>query len=231
MIKPYVKNTSKMLRKAIKDGKKILFEGQLGTLKDTDHGIYPMVTSSSTLAGYASIGAGVPPYEIKNIIAVTKAYSSAVGAGEFVSEIFDEEANQLRTHGGDKGEFGATTGRPRRVGWFDVVATKYGIEMQGATDIAFMVIDALSYLDEIPVCVSYDIDGEITDEFPNTSKLKKAKPVLEKLKGWKSDIRGITKYEELPKEARDYIEFIEEKLGKKFKYISTGPKREEMIIR
>ena len=224
----FVCNTTEYLSDAMNDGKSIIFEAQLGALRDIDFGIYPYTSASTTLAAYAPIGAGAPFAKLDESIGIMKAYSSCVGEGPFTCEMFGEEAEALRMAGG---EYGAATGRPRRVGWFDVVATKYGIEMQGATDIAFMVIDALSYLDEIPVCVSYDIDGEITDEFPNTSKLKKAKPVLEKLKGWKCDIRGITKYEELPKEARDYIEFIEEKLGKKFKYISTGPKREEMIIR
>ncbi|WP_461812506.1 adenylosuccinate synthase [Faecalimonas sp.] len=231
MIEPYVCDVSLFLHEAIKEGKEILLEGQLGSLKDTDHGIYPMVTSSSTLAAYGAIGAGIPPYEIKQIITVCKAYSSAVGAGAFVSEIFGEEADELRRRGGDGGEFGATTGRPRRMGWFDVVASKYGCRMQGATDVAFTVLDVLGYLDEIPVCVAYDIDGEITTNFPTTHLLEKAKPVLEILPGWKSDIRGIKKYEDLPENCRKYIEFIEDKLGYPITMISNGPGRDEIIYR
>ena len=202
MIEPFVCDTSLFLNNAIKEGKEVLLEGQLGSLKDPDHGIYPMVTSSSTLAGYGAIGAGIPPYEIKKIVTVCKAYSSAVGAGAFVSEIFGDEADELRRRGGDGGEFGATTGRPRRMGWFDCVASKYGCRMQGSTDVAFTVLDVLGYLDEIPVCVGYDIDGEVTTDFPTTHLLEKAKPVLKKLPGWKSDIRGIKKYEDLPENCR-----------------------------
>ena len=213
MVAPYVCDVSLYLHNAIKEGKEILLEGQLGSLKDPDHGIYPMVTSSSTLAAYGAIGAGIPPYEIKQIITVCKAYSSAVGAGAFVSEIFGEEADELRRRGGDGGEFGATTGRPRRMGWFDVVASKYGCRLQGTTDVAFTVLDVLGYLDEIPVCVAYDIDGEITTDFPPTYLLERAKPVLETLPGWKCDIRGIKRYEDLPENCRRYIEFIEEKIG------------------
>ena len=231
MVEPFVCDVSAFLYDAIKSGKNILLEGQLGSMKDPDHGIYPMVTSSSTLAGYGAIGAGIPPYEIKRIVTVCKAYSSAVGAGEFVSEIFDEEADLLRTHGGDKGEFGATTGRPRRMGWFDCVASKYGCRLQGTTDVAFTVLDALGYLDEIPVCVGYEIDGEVTKDFPVTTKLKKAKPVYEVLPGWKSDIRGITKYEELPENCRKYIEFIEKEIGFPITMVSNGPGRHEIIYR
>ena len=198
MIAPFVCDVSAFLDKALKEGKTILLEGQLGTMKDPDHGIYPMVTSSSTLAAYGAIGAGIPPYEIKQIVTVSKAYSSSVGAGAFVSEIFGDEADELRHRGGDGGEFGATTGRPRRMGWFDCVATKYGCRLQGATDVAFTVLDALGYLDEIPVCVGYEIDGEVTTDFPVTYKLEKAKPVLKKLPGWKCDIRGIRNFDELP---------------------------------
>ena len=198
MVAPYVCNVSAYLDKAIKEGKNILLEGQLGTLKDPDHGIYPMVTSSSTLAAYGAIGAGIPPYEIKKVVTVCKAYSSAVGAGAFVSEIFGDEAQELRVRGGDGGEFGATTGRPRRMGWFDCVASKYGCRLQGTTDVAFTVVDVLGYLDEIPVCTGYEIDGKVTTEFPVTNQLEKAKPVLEVLPGWKCDIRGIKKYEDLP---------------------------------
>ena len=210
MIAPYVCNVSAYLDKAIKEGKNILLEGQLGTLKDPDHGIYPMVTSSSTLAAYGAIGAGIPPYEIKKVVTVCKAYSSAVGAGAFVSEIFGDEAQELRVRGGDGGEFGATTGRPRRMGWFDCVASKYGCRLQGTTDVAFTVVDVLGYLDEIPVCTGYEIDGKVTTEFPVTNQLEKAKPVLEVLPGWKCDIRGIKKYEDLPENCRKYIEFVEE---------------------
>lgn len=231
MVEPYVCDVSLYLHEAIKAGKNILLEGQLGSLKDPDHGIYPMVTSSSTLAAYGAIGAGIPPYEIKQIITVCKAYSSAVGAGAFVSEIFGEEADELRRRGGDGGEFGATTGRPRRMGWFDVVASKYGCRIQGTTDVAFTVLDVLGYLDEIPVCVAYDIDGEITTEFPTTHLLEKAKPVIETLPGWKCDIRGIKKYEDLPENCRKYIEFVEEKIGFPITMISNGPGREDIIYR
>ncbi|MBQ2533094.1 MAG: adenylosuccinate synthase [Lachnospiraceae bacterium] len=231
MIAPYVCDVSTMLWNAIKEGKNILLEGQLGTLKDPDHGIYPMVTSSSTLAAYGAIGAGLPPYEIKQIVTVCKAYSSAVGAGAFVSEIFGDEADELRRRGGDGGEFGATTGRPRRMGWFDCVASKYGCRLQGTTDVAFTVLDVLGYLDEIPVCVGYEIDGEVTTDFPVTSKLEKAKPVLKTLPGWKTDIRGIKNYEDLPENCRNYIEFIEEQIGFPITMVSNGPGRDDIIYR
>ena len=231
MVEPYVCDVSAYLYKAIKEGKNILLEGQLGSMKDPDHGIYPMVTSSSTLAAYGAIGAGIPPYEIKQIITVCKAYSSAVGAGEFVCEIFGDEADELRRRGGDGGEFGATTGRPRRMGWFDCVASHYGCRIQGTTDVAFTVLDVLGYLDEIPVCVAYDIDGEITTDFPTTNKLRKAKPVYETLPGWKCDIRGIKNYEDLPENCRKYIEFIEEKIGFPITMISNGPGRNDIIYR
>ena len=230
-IAPYVADTGAFIRKSLKEGKEILLEGQLGSLKDPDHGIYPMVTSSSTLAGYGTVGAGVPVSEIKEIIAVTKAYSSAVGAGEFVSEIFGEEANQMRVHGGDAGEFGATTGRPRRMGWFDCVATRYGVECQGATQVALTALDCLSYLDEIKVFVGYEIDGKVTKDFPNTHLLKKAKPVFVTLPGFKSDIRGIKEFDKLPKEARDYVLFIEKEIGTPITMVSNGPRREEIIYR
>ena len=231
MVEPYVCDVSTYLWNAIKEGKEILLEGQLGTLKDPDHGIYPMVTSSSTLAAYGAIGAGIPPYEIKKIISVCKAYSSAVGAGAFVSEIFGDEADELRRRGGDGGEFGATTGRPRRMGWFDCVASKYGCRLQGATDVAFTVLDVLGYLDEIPVCVGYEIDGEVTTEFPTTAKLEKAKPVLKTLPGWKCDIRGIKNYEDLPENCRKYVEFIEEQIGFPITMVSNGPGRDDIIYR
>lgn len=231
MIAPFVCDVSAFLDKALKEGKTILLEGQLGTMKDPDHGIYPMVTSSSTLAAYGAIGAGIPPYEIKQIVTVSKAYSSAVGAGAFVSEIFGDEADELRRRGGDGGEFGATTGRPRRMGWFDCVATKYGCRLQGATDVAFTVLDALGYLEEIPVCVGYEINGEVTTDFPVTYKLEKAKPVLKKLPGWKCDIRGIRKFEALPENCRKYVEFIEEQIGFPITMVSNGPGREDIIYR
>lgn len=231
MVEPYVCDTSAYLWDAIKEGKNILLEGQLGSLKDPDHGIYPMVTSSSTLAAYGAIGAGIPPYEIGKIITVCKAYSSAVGAGAFVSEIFGEEADELRKRGGDGGEFGATTGRPRRVGWFDAVASKYGCRIQGTTDVAFTVLDVLGYLDELPVCVGYEINGEVVTEFPSTVKLEKAKPVFEVLPGWKCDIRGIRKYEDLPENCRKYVEFIEEKIGFPITMVSNGPGRDDIIYR
>jgi adenylosuccinate synthase len=232
LIKPFVADTQAFLFNAIASGKNILLEGQLGSMKDPDMGIYPMVTSSSTLAGFGAVGAGIPPYEIKKIICVTKAYSSAVGAGAFVSEILDEaKAKELRDRGGDKGEYGATTGRPRRVGWFDAVATRYGCRVQGATDVALTNIDVLGYLDEIPVCVGYEIDGVVTKDFPNPNKLNKAKPVFEKMPGWKSDIRGVTDFDKLPKEAQDYVKFIEKECGVHVSLVSTGPKREETINR
>ncbi len=232
LIKPFVADTVSFLHDAVNAGKNILLEGQLGSMKDPDMGIYPMVTSSSTLAGYGAVGAGIPPYEIKKIICVTKAYSSAVGAGAFVSEILDEaKAKELRDRGGDKGEYGATTGRPRRVGWFDAVATRYGCRVQGATDVALTNIDVLGYLDEIPVCVGYEIDGVVTKDFPNPNKLEKAKPVFETMPGWKSDVRGFTSFEDLPKEAQDYVMFIEKECGVHVSIVSTGPKREEIIRR
>lgn len=231
MVAPYVGDVSAFLDRALKEGKTILLEGQLGTLKDPDHGIYPMVTSSSTLAAYGAIGAGLPPYEIKQVVTVCKAYSSAVGAGAFVSELFGDEAEELRRRGGDGGEYGATTGRPRRVGWFDCVASKYGCRLQGTTDVAFTVLDVLGYLDEIPVCVGYEIDGEETTEFPVTAKLQKAKPVFRKLPGWKCQIRGIRKYEELPENCRNYIEFIEGQIGYPITMVSNGPGRDDIIYR
>lgn len=231
MIAPYVCDTSAYLHEAIKEGRNILLEGQLGSLKDPDHGIYPMVTSSSTLAAYGAIGAGIPPYEIKDITTVVKAYSSAVGAGAFVSEIFGDEADELRNRGGDGGEYGATTGRPRRVGWFDAVATRYGCRIQGTTEVAFTVLDVLGYLDEIPVCVGYEIDGQVTREFPTTSKLEKARPVLTRLPGWKCGIRGIKRYQDLPENCRKYIEFVEKEIEAPISMVSNGPGRDDIIMR
>ena len=231
MIKENVKDTSTYLRNAIKEGKNILLEGQLGALKDTDHGIYPYVTSSSTLAGYATVGAGVPPHAIKQITVITKAYSSAVGEGPFVSELFGDEAEELRKRGGDAGEYGATTGRPRRVGHFDAVATRYGCEIQGATEVCITCLDVLSYMNTIKVCTGYELNGKIYKDFLTTEELYKAKPVYEELKGWKTDIRGIKEYDKLPKEAKDYIEFIEKQLGIKVSMVSNGPKRDEILFR
>ncbi len=231
LVAPYVGNVAEYLQNAIKENKTILLEGQLGTMKDVDHGIYPMVTSSNTLASYGAVGAGIPPYEIKQIICVNKAYSSAVGAGEFVSEIFGEEADELRRRGGDGGEYGATTGRPRRMGWYDCVASKYGCRLQGATDVALTVLDVLGYLKEIPVCVAYEIDGEITTEFPVTHLLAKAKPVYEYLPGWNCEITSAKTYEELPENCRKYIEFIEQQIGYPITIISNGPKRHDLIYR
>lgn len=230
-IRPFVADTSKFVREALKEGKTVLLEGQLGSLRDPDAGIYPMTTSSSTLAGYGTVGAGIPPYEIKDVCAVTKAYSSCVGTGEFTSEIFGDEAQEMRVHGGDAGEFGATTGRPRRMGWFDCVATKYGAASQGATQVVLTALDCLSYLEEIKVCVGYEIDGEVTTDFPVTPKLKKAKPVLKTLKGWHTDIRGIKEFDKLPIETQEYVKFIEEQIEVPIKMVSNGPKREEIIIR
>ena len=229
MIRTYVGDVSVFLHQALKEGKNILLEGQLGSLKDTDHGIYPMVTSSSTLAAFGAIGAGIPPYEIKNITTVVKAYSSAVGAGPFVSELFGEEADELRRRGGDGGEYGATTGRPRRVGWFDAVATRYGCRMQGTTEIALTVLDPLGYLDEIPICVGYDIDGRVTEDFPNTIDCYKAKPVLKTMPGWKCDIRGIKEFDALPEAAKNYVKEIERLVGYPIKFVSNGPGREDLI--
>lgn len=231
LLAPYVGDAFTFVHNALKDGKNILLEGQLGSLKDTDFGIYPMVTSSNTIAGYGAVGAGIPPYEIKEIITVVKAYSSAVGAGEFVSEIFGDEADELRRRGGDGGEFGATTGRPRRMGWLDLVATRYGCMVQGATQVAFTVLDVLGYLDEIPVCVGYELEGKEIDYFPSTTKLKRCKPILKKLKGWKCSISGITEYDKLPKECREYIEFAEKAIGVPITMVSNGPSRNDIIYR
>ncbi|NLZ54269.1 MAG: adenylosuccinate synthase [Thermoanaerobacteraceae bacterium] len=230
-ILPMVCDTTAFLQKSLKEGKRILLEGQLGALKDPDHGIYPFTTSSSPLAGFAAIGAGIPPYEIKEIIAVVKAYSSCVGAGPFVTEIFGDEASNLRERGGDAGEYGATTGRPRRMGWFDVVASRYGCMIQGVTCLALTLLDVLGYLDEIPVCVSYDIDGYITRDFPVTPLLSKARPIYKMFPGWKCDISKIQKYSDLPYNARRYVEFIEENIGLPIKMISNGPRRENLIMR
>ena len=230
-IRPYAADTDEYLMRAVKEGKRILLEGQLGTLRDPDHGIYPMVTSSSPLAGYAPVGAGVPVWAIKDIIAVTKAYSSCVGAGPFTTELFGDEAEELRKRGGDRGEYGAKTGRPRRVGWFDCVATRYGCEMQGATQVALTNMDVLGYLDEIPVCVAYELDGKRIDRFPVTPKLERCTPVYEKLPGWKCDTRGIRDFADMPENARRYVAFLEEQIACPIKMVSNGPRREEMMFR
>lgn len=230
-IAPYVGDAHAFLTQALAQGKQVLLEGQLGAMKDPDFGIYPFTTSSHTLAGFGSVGAGVSPAAITDVVAVTKAYSSAVGAGAFVSELFGDEADQLRRLGGDAGEFGATTGRPRRVGWFDAVATKYGCSVQGATQAVLTAIDVLGYLDEIKVCTGYEVDGVVSDAFPVSSKLETAKPVYETLPGWKSDIRGVTDYQSLPQAAKDYVDFIEKKIGVPITMVSTGPKRHEITQR
>lgn len=225
-IKPLICDTTAYLNNAIDNRKNILLEGQLGALRDPDHGIYPYSTSSSTLAGFACVGAGIPPFYIKNITAVVKAYSSCVGAGPFVTEILNNNAQELRDKGGDCGEYGATTGRPRRMGWFDAVATKYGCRLQGTTEIALTLLDVLSYLDEIPVCTSYNIAGNVTDDFPVTSKLYTAKPVYTILRGWKKDISNVRNFNDLPAEAKNYVVFIEKQLGVPVKWISVGSSRE-----
>ena len=231
LIAPFVGNAAALVHDALKQGKELLLEGQLGTLKDTDFGIYPFVTSSNTLAGYGTIGAGVPPTEIKSVIAVTKAYSSAVGEGAFVTEMFDDEAETLRRLGGDNGEYGATTGRPRRVGWFDAVATAYGCRMQGATEAVLTAVDVLGYMDEIKVCVGYDLGDEVTTEFPVPTKLNRAKPVYETLPGWKCDLRGLTDYKALPEQLKNFVDFIEAHINVPINIVSTGPKREDIALR
>jgi adenylosuccinate synthase len=232
-IRPYVGDAVGFVHDAVKAGKTILMEGQLGSMKDPDLGIFPMTTSSHTLAGFGCVGAAVPPTAIEDVICVSKAYSSCVGSNTepFVSELTGEAGDELRRRGGDKGEFGATTGRPRRVGWFDAVATKYGCMVQGATQVALTCLDVLGYLDEIKVCTGYAIDGEVTDKFPVTPKLLRAKPVFTTLPGWKCDIRGETDFDKLPAEARGYVEFLESRIGVPIKIVSTGPKRHEVILR
>ena len=231
MIAPYVADTFRYVYDAAENGKNILLEGQLGSLKDPDFGIYPFTTSSHTLAGFGAVGAGVPARKIEKVTTVVKAYSSAVGAGPFVSEIFGDEAEELRRRGGDKGEYGATTGRPRRMGWFDAVATRYGCRVQGCTEVALTVLDALGYLDELKICVGYEIDGKITKDFPVSPLLERAKPVLKSLPGWKCDIRGIRNYKELPENCRAYVEWIESELGFPITIVTNGPKREDVIVR
>ena len=230
-LEPYVGDAVTFVHQALKDGKQVLLEGQLGSMKDPNLGICPMTTSSHTLAGFGTVGGGVPPTAIQDIVTVTKAYSSAVGAGAFVSELFGDEAEELRKRGGDAGEYGATTGRPRRVGWFDAVATKYGCMVQGTTQVALTAIDCLGYLDEIKVCTGYDIGGKVTTDFPVPALLDQAKPVYETLPGWKCDIRGITDPEQIPQQAKDYVAFLEKEIGVPIVMYSTGPRREEIIRR
>ena len=233
LIRPYVGDAVTYVHTALKEGKSILLEGQLGAMKDPDLGIFPMTTSSHTLAGFGCVGAAIPPTSVEEVICVSKAYSSCVGSKTepFVSELLGDAGDELRRRGGDKGEFGATTGRPRRVGWFDAVATKYGCMVQGATQLALTCLDVLGYLDEIQVCVGYDIDGTVTDQFPVTPLLSRAKPVYATLPGWKCDIRGETDYNKLPEQAKAYVDFLEEKVGVPIKIVSTGPKRDEIALR
>jgi len=230
-IEPYVCNTLGLFREALAEDKNILLEGQLGALRDPDHGIYPYPTSSSPLAGFAAVGAGIPPYAIKRVVAVVKSYSSCVGAGPFVTELSGAEGEELRARGGDAGEYGATTGRPRRVGWFDGVATRYGCQVHGATEVALTNLDVLGYLDEIPMCVAYEVDGEVTEEFPVPAKLDGAKPVLKQLPGWRCDVSSAREFEQLPKAAQGYVRKIEKLIGVRVRWISVGSRREAMIER
>lgn len=232
-IRPWVGDTVAFVHDALKQGRTLLLEGQLGSMKDPDLGIFPMTTSSHTLAGYGCVGASVPPTAIEDVICVTKAYSSCVGSSTepFVSEVTGDAGDELRRRGGDRGEFGATTGRPRRVGWFDTVATKYGCMVQGATQVALTCLDVLSYLAEIPVCTGYEIDGRVTDQFPTTPALLRARPVFQTLPGWRCDIRGCTDYNALPDRAKAYVDFLEARTGAPITMVSTGPKREEITYR
>ena len=232
-VRPYVGDAVGFLHRALAEGKSVLLEGQLGSMKDPDLGIFPMTTSSHTLAGFGCVGAAVPPAALQDVVCVTKAYSSCVGSSTepFVSEVSGEPGEELRRRGGDQGEFGATTGRPRRVGWFDAVATKYGCMVQGATQVALTCLDVLGYLDEIPVCTGYEIDGQITDVFPTTPRLCRAKPVFTTLPGWKQDVRGCTDYDALPENAKAYVDFLEARIGAPVTLVSTGPKRHEITRR
>ena len=232
-IRPYVGDAVSFVHDALRAGKTVLLEGQLGSIKDPDLGIFPMTTSSHTLAGFGCVGAAVPPTSIQDVICVTKAYSSCVGSQTepFISELTGPAGDELRRRGGDKGEFGATTGRPRRVGWFDAVATKYGCMVQGATQVALTCLDVLGYLDEIPVCTNYKIDSVYTDRFPTTPRLMRAQPVFTTLPGWKCDIRGCTDYSALPQQARDYVDFLEKHIGCPITMVSTGPSRHEIAMR
>ena len=231
LIRPMVIDTTAYLHKALAEKQSILLEGQLGSLRDPDHGIYPYTTSSSPLAAYGAVGAGVPASAITNIYCVTKAYSSCVGAGPFTTELFGDEAVELRNRGGDAGEYGATTGRPRRVGWFDAVATRYGCMVQGATECVLTNLDVLGYLDEIPVCTAYEVDGRTITDFPSTPTLMKCKPVYTVLPGWKADVRGVTSFDALPPNCRSYVDFLQQQVGVPIHMISTGPKRSETFRR
>ena len=231
ILEPYVGDAVTFVHQALKEGKQVLLEGQLGSMKDPNLGICPMTTSSHTLAGFGTVGGAVPPTAIKDVVTVTKAYSSAVGAGAFVSELFGDEAEELRRRGGNAGEYGATTGRPRRVGWFDAVATRYGCMVQGTTQVALTAIDCLGYLDEIKVCTGYEIDGKVTRDFPVPAMLDQAKPVYTTLPGWKCDIRGITDFNALPQQAKDYVAFLEKEIECPITIVSTGPKRHEICYR
>ena len=227
-IKPFVRDTGELLKKASAEGKKILFEAQLGALRDLDYGIVPYTTSSNTIAAFAPVGSGIPNAKIEKIVGVVKAYSSCVGEGPFTCEWFGDEAEKLREAGD---EYGAKTGRPRRVGPIDIVATRYGVETQGATTIALTKLDVLSYMDKIPICAHYELDGKITDRFPFPAVLPDAKPVVEYMDGWKCDISACRRWEELPKAARDYVEYIEREIDCHIGYVSVGPERDSIIIR
>ena len=227
-IKPYICDTGDLLREAEENGKRIMFEAQLGSLRDLDHGIYPMTTSTNTIAAYAPVGSGLPGAKLDRIVGVVKAYSTCVGEGPFTCEMFGEEAEKLREAGN---EYGAKTGRPRRVGPVDLVATRYGVQVQGATEIALTKLDVLSYLDEIPVCAHYERNGEMTDKFPFPAALEECKPVIETVKGWKKDISGVRTWEDLPEEAKAYVQMIEKAIGCPIRWVSVGPERESIITR
>ena len=231
IFKDYICDVGQYLADADAAGKKVLFEAQLGALRDIDFGIYPYTTSSNTIGAYAPIGAGIPSHKLTNSVGVMKAYSSCVGEGPFTTELFGEEAKELRDRGGDAGEYGATTGRPRRVGWFDAVATRYGCMVQGATEAVMTNLDVLGYLDQIPVCTAYEVDGKTITDFPSTPTLMRCKPVYTLLPGWKCDVRGVTEWDKLPENCQNYITFIEKELQVPIHMISTGPKREEMLYR
>jgi len=227
-VKPYITNTTAFLRDAQKAGKSILFEAQLGALRDLDYGIYPYTTSSNSVAAYAPVGSGLPTAKLDEVVGVVKAYSSCVGEGPFVCEMFGEEGQKLRDAGA---EYGAKTGRPRRVGPIDLVATRYGVEVQGATTIALTKLDILSYMDKIPVCAHYELDGQQTDEFPFPVCLQDAKPVIEYVDGWKCDISKVRSWDELPENARNYVEYVERAIGCHIGYVSVGAERDSLIIR
>ena len=227
-IKPFICDTGAFLRDAQKQGKKVLFEAQLGALRDLDYGIFPYTTSSNAIAAYAPVGSGLPSARLDEVIGVVKAYSTCVGEGPFVCEMFGQEAEALRTAGF---EYGAKTGRPRRVGPVDVVATRYGVQVQGATNIALTKLDVLSYLDKIPVCEAYELDGKRTEGFPFPSRLNDAKPIITYMEGWKQDISGIRKWEDLPETARKYVEYLEAQIGCPIGYVSVGPERDSIILR